>query len=154
MHRGDRQSVGLGARYGGQSSAAGDKGVSWRLGQNVCRDDEKCKQTTGGAASPAPVVVAPATTAKAFLTLVTASKQTGQDDAIAAKDQAKLEQERQVKALLQEHVGTPAWTALLERAGVAATLGENSFELNRFPVNSAAMAVERSTSPRRIGRPP
>lgn len=81
----------------------------------------------------APVVVAPATTAEAFLTLVSASKQAGQDDAVAAKDQAKLEQERQVKALLQEHVGTPAWTALLERARVAATLGENSFELIRFP---------------------
>jgi len=83
--------------------------------------------------SAAPVVVAPATTAEAFLTLVTASKQAGQDEAVAAKDQAKLEQERQVKALLQEHVGTPAWTALLERARAAAALGENSFELIRFP---------------------
>ncbi len=83
--------------------------------------------------SAAPVVAAPATTAAAFLTLVTASKQAGQDDAVAAKEQAKLEQERQVKDLLQEHIGTPAWTALLERARGAATLGENSFELIRFP---------------------
>jgi CBS domain-containing protein len=83
--------------------------------------------------SAPPAVVAPATTAEAFLTLVTASKQAGQDEAVAAKDQAKLEQERQVKALLQEHVGTPAWTALLERARAAAALGENSFELIRFP---------------------
>ena len=92
-------------------------------------------ESTQSAGRPlaAPVVVAPATTAEAFLTLVTASKQAGQDDAVAAKDQAKLEQERQVKALLQEHVGTPAWTALLERARAAATLGENSFELIRFP---------------------
>ena len=83
--------------------------------------------------SAAPVVVAPATTAEAFLTLVSASKQAGRDDAVAAKDQAKLEQVSQVKALLQEHVGTPAWTALLERARAAAALGENSFELIRFP---------------------
>jgi CBS domain-containing protein len=83
--------------------------------------------------SATPAIVAPAVTADAFLSLVTASKQAGQDEAVAAKDQAKLEQERQVKALLQEHVGTPAWTALLERARAAAALGENSFELIRFP---------------------
>ena len=83
--------------------------------------------------SAAPVVVEPAITAEAFLTLVTASKQAGKDEAVAAKDQAKLEQERQVKALLQEHVGTSAWNALLEHARAAAALGENSFELIRFP---------------------
>jgi CBS domain-containing protein len=82
--------------------------------------------------SAAPVV-APAVTAEAFLSLVTASKQTGKDEAVAAKDQAKLELERRVKDMLQEHVGTPAWTALLERARAAAALGENSFELIRFP---------------------
>jgi CBS domain-containing protein len=83
--------------------------------------------------SAAPIVVAPATTAEAFFTLVTASKQAGKDEAVAAKDQAKLELERQVKDMLRKHVGTPAWTALLERAQAAATLGENSFELVRFP---------------------
>jgi CBS domain-containing protein len=83
--------------------------------------------------SAAPIVGAPATTAEAFLTLVAASKQAGRQDAVAAKDQAKLEQERQVKAMLQDHVDTPAWTALLERARAAAALGENSFELIRFP---------------------
>jgi len=81
----------------------------------------------------APVVVAPATTAEAFLTLTTASKQTGQNEAVAAKDHAKQELQRQVTALLQEHIDTPAWTALLERARAAAALGENSFELTRFP---------------------
>ena len=64
---------------------------------------------------------------------MTASKQAGKDEAVAAKDQAKQELERQVKDMLQEHVGTPAWTALLERARAAAALGENSFELIRFP---------------------
>jgi CBS domain-containing protein len=83
--------------------------------------------------SAAPVVEAPAVTAEAFLTLVTASKQAGQDEAVAAKDQAKQELERQVKAMLLEHIDTPAWNALLERARAAAALGESSFELIRFP---------------------
>jgi CBS domain-containing protein len=86
-----------------------------------------------GPPSAAPVVAAPTVTAEAFLTLVTASKRAGQHEAVAAKDQAKLEQERRVKDMLREHVGTPAWTALLERARAAAALGENSFELIRFP---------------------
>ena len=81
----------------------------------------------------APVVVAPATTAEAFLALVTASKQAEQNEAAAAKDHAKLDQERRVKDMLKEHVGAPAWTALLEHARAAAALGENSFELFRFP---------------------
>jgi CBS domain-containing protein len=83
--------------------------------------------------SAAPAAVAPAITADAFLTLVTASKQAGEDEVVAAKDRAKLELERRVNDMLQEHVGTPAWTALLERARAAAALGENSFELIRFP---------------------
>ena len=83
--------------------------------------------------SAAPAAVAPAITAEAFLGLVTASKQAGKDEAVAAKDQAKLDLARQVKDMLQEHVGTPAWTALLERARAAAALGANSFELIRFP---------------------
>ena len=85
------------------------------------------------APSAAPVVAPPAITAEAFLALVTASKQAEKDEAVAAKEQVKLEQERRVKAMLQEHVGTPAWTALLERAQAAAARGENSFELIRFP---------------------
>jgi hypothetical protein len=86
-----------------------------------------------GPPSAAPVVAAPAVTAEAFLTLVTASKQAGQDEAVAAKDQAKQELQRQVKAMLQEHIDTPAWNALIERARAAAALGESSFELLRFP---------------------
>ena len=81
----------------------------------------------GFAAPPpaAPVVVAPATTAEAFLTLMTASKQTGQNEAVAAKDHAKQELQRQVTALLQEHIDAPAWTALLERARAAAAITED-----------------------------
>jgi len=81
----------------------------------------------------APIPVAPAITANAFLTLVTASQQAGRDQAFAAKGQAKLELKRQVNDMLQEHLDSSAWAALLERAQAAATLGENSFELVRFP---------------------
>jgi len=96
----------------------------------MMKSESRSSETTRSAA---PVVVAPAITAEAFLTLVTASKHAGQDDAVAAKDQAKHEMERRVEDMLQEHVGTQAWTALLERARAAAALGENSFELIRFP---------------------
>ena len=85
------------------------------------------------APSAAPAVVPPAITAEAFLALVTASKQADKDEAVAAKEQMKLERESRIKAMLQEHVGTPAWTALLGRAQAAAARGENSFELIRFP---------------------
>jgi len=83
--------------------------------------------------SAAPRVAQPAITAEAFATLVTASKQAEKDDAVAAKAQAKLALVHRIKDMLQEHVGTPAWTALLERARIAAAHGENSFELIRFP---------------------
>ncbi|THD44699.1 MAG: CBS domain-containing protein [Bradyrhizobium sp.] len=81
----------------------------------------------------APVVATTAITAEAFLGLVATSKQAARDQAVAAKEQIKLDHERRVKAMLGEHVGTPAWTALLKRARAAASLGENSFELIRFP---------------------
>jgi hypothetical protein len=83
--------------------------------------------------SAAAVVASPTITAQAFLTLVTASKQTEKDEALAAKEQVKLDLKGRVKAMMQEHVGTQAWTALLDRARAAATHGENSFELIRFP---------------------
>jgi CBS domain-containing protein/uncharacterized membrane protein len=75
----------------------------------------------------------PAVTAKAFRSLVTASKDAERNDAMAAKQQAKLDRQRQVKALLAEHLDKHVWATLLERAHHAATLGEKSFELFRFP---------------------
>jgi hypothetical protein len=83
--------------------------------------------------SAAAVIASPTITAQAFLTLVTASKQADKDEALTAKEEVKLDLERRVKAMLGEHVGTQAWTALLERARAAAARGENSFELVRFP---------------------
>jgi CBS domain-containing protein len=83
--------------------------------------------------SPAPVVAPPALTAEAFHTLVTASKQAEKDDVIAAKAQAKLDLQGQIKLMLQEHVDTETWNTLLGRARAAAERGEKSFELIRFP---------------------
>jgi hypothetical protein len=81
----------------------------------------------------APVVAATAITAEAFLALVATSKQAERDEAVAAKEQVKLDRERRVKVMLGEHLGASAWTASLERAQAAATRGENGFELIRFP---------------------
>ena len=83
--------------------------------------------------SAAPVVVPPAITAQAFVALVTASKQAEKDVAVAAKERVTQDLELRINSMLQEHVDTPAWTALLGRAQAAAARGENSFELIRFP---------------------
>jgi CBS domain-containing protein len=75
----------------------------------------------------------PVVTANAFRTLVTISKQAEREDAIAAEQQVKLDRQRQVKAMLLEHLDQEMWATLLERARTAATNGEKSFELFRFP---------------------
>jgi CBS domain-containing protein len=80
-----------------------------------------------------PATEPPDVTADAFRALVTASKQAEKDGAIVAKQQARLEQQRRVKAMLAEHLDIKAWTSLLARAHAAATNGEKSFELFRFP---------------------
>ena len=72
-------------------------------------------------------------TADEFRNLVTVSKQVERDEAIAAKQQAKLDQQRRIKAMLKEHLGEHVWATLLDRAQDAATQGEKSFELLRFP---------------------
>jgi CBS domain-containing protein len=72
-------------------------------------------------------------TAEAFRTLVTVSKQAEKDDAAAAKERAKLAQQLRIKAMLLEHLDERVWRTLLERAHAAASQGEKSFELMRFP---------------------
>jgi CBS domain-containing protein len=82
--------------------------------------------------SAAPPDRAPVT-ADEFRNLVTVSKQIERDDAIAAKQQAKMDQRLRVQAMLKEHLGKNVWATLLERARDAATHGEKSLELLRFP---------------------
>jgi hypothetical protein len=87
--------------------------------------------------APAPAILSiqptSTITAEAFRTLVTVSKQAEKDDAAAAKEQAKLAQQLRIKAMLLEHLDERVWQALLERARDAASHGEKSFELLRFP---------------------
>ena len=83
--------------------------------------------------SAPPAVDRPAVTADAFRALVTVSKQVEREDAAAAKQQAKLSQQRRIEAMLREHLEEHAWARLLERAQAAAAHGEKSFELIRFP---------------------
>lgn len=85
------------------------------------------------ASAPPTTVNRPVVTANAFRTLVTISKQAERDDAIAAERQIKLDRQRQVEAMLLEHLDQEMWATLLERARSAAANGEKSFELFRFP---------------------
>ena len=64
---------------------------------------------------------------------MTTAKQVGRDDAVAVKQLAALERERQIEAMLLEHLDKQLWVKLLDRAQAAATQGESSFELIRFP---------------------
>jgi len=96
---------------------------------DIRREDEFAAATR---ASPE-TIDRPAVTADAFRALVTASKQAERDQAITAKQNAKLEQQRRIKEMLGEHLDPKVWVGLLGRAQSAATQGEKSFELFRFP---------------------
>ena len=85
------------------------------------------------ASALAAVAERPPVTAGSFRELVTIAKQVGRDDAVAAKQLAALERERQIDAMLLEHLDEQVWVKLLDRAQAAATQGESSFELIRFP---------------------
>jgi CBS domain-containing protein len=85
-------------------------------------------------ASAAPAVdERPLVTAGAFRDLVTVAEHVVRDDAVAAKHQVALERQHQIKAMLLDHLDTQVWSKLIDRARAAASQGENSFELIRFP---------------------
>jgi hypothetical protein len=85
---------------------------------------------------------------------MTIAKQVGRHDAVAVKHLAALERERQIEAMLLEHLDKQLWVKLLDRAQAAAARGESSFELIRFPCDSAATVVAKSTWPNLIGLRP
>ena len=85
-------------------------------------------------ALPAAVERAPVT-AGSFRELVTIAEETVRADAVAAKQLAALERHRQIKAMRLEHLEEQVWAKLLDRAQTAATQGQGSFELIRFPCN-------------------
>ena len=85
-------------------------------------------------ASPlAAVAERPPVTAGSFRELMTIAKQVGRHDAVAVKHLAALERQRQIDAMLLEHLDKQLWVKLLDRAQAAAAQGESSFELIRFP---------------------
>jgi CBS domain len=75
----------------------------------------------------------PPVTAGSFRELVTIAEETVRADAVAAKQLAALERQRQIKAKRLEHLDKEVWAKLLDRAQAAATQRESSFELIRFP---------------------
>ena len=74
-----------------------------------------------------------ALSAKAFRDAVHACKAESLDQRQAAKREAQRERERQVSALLDEHVTDVSWSEMLEKAKLAALNGEQEFMMLRFP---------------------
>ena len=93
-------------------------------------------QGTGTARQPAPPAPVPpqaAVTAGAFRHLADVSHQSELDERKAAAHAVELERMRQVKAMLQDHVGAEMWETLLAHAQVAAAHGAKEMQLLRFP---------------------
>ena len=90
----------------------------------------------GAAQQPAPPVSVPppvSVTAEAFRHLAKTSHQNDLDERKAAAHAVELERLRQVKAMLQDHVGAEMWETLMTHAQVAAAHGAKEMELLRFP---------------------
>lgn len=88
------------------------------------------------AAAPAPAPAAPPpATAEAFRHLVERCVAGERDEKAAAATSAALERQREVRLLLQTHLDAATWSALLDRARVAAAHGAKEFELLRFPAD-------------------
>ena len=97
---------------------------------------------------------APPPIAGSFRELVTIAEDTVRSDAVAGKQLAALEHQRQIKAMRLVHLDTGVWLKLLDRAQAAAVRGESSFELIRFPWDLCSDGVAKSTLPKLTGRRP
>src|SRR5208337_869824 len=74
-----------------------------------------------------------ALSAEAIRDAVRACKAESQDDRQALKREAQLERQRQIKEFLDQHVSDSQWSAMLDRAKLAASSGEQEFMMLRFP---------------------
>jgi uncharacterized membrane protein len=74
-----------------------------------------------------------ALSANAFREAVRASKAESVNQKQAFKREAQLERQRQIKALLDQHVDGDRWSEMLDKAKLAARRGEQEFMLLRFP---------------------
>lgn len=71
--------------------------------------------------------------ADAFCDAVRACKAESLDHRQSSKHEAQLERQRQVKALLEQHVSDAQWSEMLDRAKLAARNGEQEFMMLGFP---------------------
>ena len=71
--------------------------------------------------------------AEAFRDAVRACKAESVDQRQAIKREAQLERQREIKALLDQHVSDAQWSEMLDKAKLAARRGEQEFMMLRFP---------------------
>jgi hypothetical protein len=74
-----------------------------------------------------------ALSAEAFRDAVRAYKAQSQDQRQGFKREAQLQRQRQIKALLNQHVSGAQWSQMLDQAKLAARRGEQEFIMLRFP---------------------
>ena len=74
-----------------------------------------------------------ALSAEAFRDAVRAYKAQAQDQRQGFKREAQLERQRQIAALLDQHVSGAQWSQMLDQAKLAAGRGEQEFMMLRFP---------------------
>ena len=71
--------------------------------------------------------------ADAFRDAVRACKAESLDHGQDSKGEAQLERQRQIKALLEQHLSDAQWSQMLDKAKLAAQSGEQEFMMLRFP---------------------
>jgi CBS domain-containing protein len=71
--------------------------------------------------------------ADAFRDAVRACKAESLGHGEHSKGEAQLERQRQIKALLEQHVSDAQWSQMLDKAKLAARSGEQEFMMLRFP---------------------
>ena len=71
--------------------------------------------------------------ADAFRDAVRACKVESLDHRQVFKSEAQLERQRQIKALLEQHLSAAQWSQMLDQAKLAARSGEHEFIMLRFP---------------------
>ena len=87
----------------------------------------------GAAAPAAPADAAPDLSADSFRGLVIASEQGKADEEAAVKRIKSLEQQREIKTVLEQRVTNEFWQQLLQHAELAAQHGDREMLLLRFP---------------------
>ncbi len=114
----------IGSFFGGPGAGPGAGGVS---------------QPAAAPATPGPAPI----TADTFRHLVEVSEQGKVDEKKAVAHALELDRLRQIKTMLQEHVGAEMWDTLMTHAQVAAAHGEKEIVLLRFPAGLCSDGARR-----------